>query len=183
MTHAELCASLSPERLGFLRSIRQTPGDDTIRLAYADWLEENGQGDLDRATGEFIRVSCRLGGVPNFMAPAGYKWLDANWPRLVPSVLKLHGGFDDTHKATNPRIWLKAEKRTRPRRFLEDSGIPWVRDGRTVCFGGYRRHGELAAPIFFVFNFWKGFLEDGRSWGTRGEAKNALQLDQPINYV
>lgn len=40
----------------FLQSIRDDAGDDTVRLVYADWLEENGQ--LDRA--EFIRVQCEL---------------------------------------------------------------------------------------------------------------------------
>src|SRR5262249_41089389 len=40
----------------FQRSIIEAPDDDTPRLAYADWLEE--QGDPDRA--EFIRVQCRL---------------------------------------------------------------------------------------------------------------------------
>jgi uncharacterized protein (TIGR02996 family) len=40
----------------FLRSIIEAPDDDTSRLAYADWLEEN--GDPDRA--EFIRVQCRI---------------------------------------------------------------------------------------------------------------------------
>jgi uncharacterized protein (TIGR02996 family) len=37
----------------FLRAICADPEDDTVRLAYADWLDEN--GDPDRA--EFIRAS------------------------------------------------------------------------------------------------------------------------------
>ncbi len=40
----------------FIRSICADPDDDTPRLAYADWLEEQGQGE--RA--EFIRVQCEL---------------------------------------------------------------------------------------------------------------------------
>jgi uncharacterized protein (TIGR02996 family) len=40
---------------GFLRAICDDPDDDTPRLIYADWLEE--QGD---ARGEFIRVQCEL---------------------------------------------------------------------------------------------------------------------------
>lgn len=36
------------------------PGEDTPRLAYADWLDEN--GDPDRAA--FIRVQCRLADMP-----------------------------------------------------------------------------------------------------------------------
>src|SRR5262245_32308897 len=39
-----------------LGAIRDQPEDDTLRLAYADWLDEH--DDPDRA--EFIRVQCRL---------------------------------------------------------------------------------------------------------------------------
>src|SRR5436190_2117186 len=41
---------------GFLRDICENADDDTPRLVYADWIEEN--GDPERA--EFIRVQCRL---------------------------------------------------------------------------------------------------------------------------
>jgi uncharacterized protein (TIGR02996 family) len=40
----------------FLEDIAEHPEDDTPRLVYADWLDD--QGDLDRA--EFIRVQCEL---------------------------------------------------------------------------------------------------------------------------
>lgn len=39
-----------------LGAVRDQPEDDTLRLAYADWLDEN--GDPGRA--EFVRVQCRL---------------------------------------------------------------------------------------------------------------------------
>src|SRR5688572_27026961 len=38
------------------RSILAHPADDTPRLVYADWLEENGRSE----EAEFIRVECRL---------------------------------------------------------------------------------------------------------------------------
>jgi uncharacterized protein (TIGR02996 family) len=41
----------------FLRDIRDNPDDDTMRLIYADWLDE--QGD---PRGEFIHVQMRLAG-------------------------------------------------------------------------------------------------------------------------
>lgn len=44
------------EHEAFLRAIFDAPDDDTPRLVYADFLEENGQPD--RA--EFIRVQCEL---------------------------------------------------------------------------------------------------------------------------
>lgn len=40
----------------FLHAIIESPDDDTPRLVYADWLEENGQPER----GEFIRVQCLL---------------------------------------------------------------------------------------------------------------------------
>jgi uncharacterized protein (TIGR02996 family) len=38
------------------RAIRANPSEDTPRLVYADWLEENGRQEL----AEFIRLQCRL---------------------------------------------------------------------------------------------------------------------------
>lgn len=43
-----------------MASISAQPDEDTHRLAYADWLQENGQGE--RA--EFIRVQCELAKLP-----------------------------------------------------------------------------------------------------------------------
>lgn len=40
----------------FLRAIVESPDDDTLRLVYADYLEE--RGDSERA--DFIRVQCAL---------------------------------------------------------------------------------------------------------------------------
>ncbi len=42
------------ERKAFIRSICANPADDTARLAFADWLDDN--GEPERA--EFIRVQC-----------------------------------------------------------------------------------------------------------------------------
>src|SRR5262245_74448 len=43
-----------------LRAVLAAPDDDHLRLAFADWFEEN--GDAERA--EFIRVQCRLAALP-----------------------------------------------------------------------------------------------------------------------
>ena len=47
------------ERDGFLRAIAADPADDTVRLAFADWLDERG----DRAEAEFIRFHVEIGRV------------------------------------------------------------------------------------------------------------------------
>jgi uncharacterized protein (TIGR02996 family) len=44
------------ERLAFLHAICATPDDDTPRLVFADWLQDNG----DEARAEFIRVQIEL---------------------------------------------------------------------------------------------------------------------------
>src|SRR5579872_2345684 len=44
----------------FLQAICENPDDDTVRLVYADWLEEN--GEAERAA--FIRKQCELARVP-----------------------------------------------------------------------------------------------------------------------
>jgi type IV pilus assembly protein PilB len=44
---------------GFLHAILENPADDTVRLVYADWLEEH-----DDPRSEFIRVQCALAKLP-----------------------------------------------------------------------------------------------------------------------
>src|SRR5262245_2348318 len=42
----------------FFRAIEAQPDDDTPRLVYADWLDENAETAADRARAELIRVQC-----------------------------------------------------------------------------------------------------------------------------
>jgi uncharacterized protein (TIGR02996 family) len=49
----------------FFRAIEANLDDDTPRLVYADWLDENAASESDHARAEFIRVQCeRTRGVP-----------------------------------------------------------------------------------------------------------------------
>jgi uncharacterized protein (TIGR02996 family) len=52
------------ERDTFLRAICENPDDDTPRLVFADWLDENGD-KADCARAEFIRVQIELAGLPD----------------------------------------------------------------------------------------------------------------------
>jgi uncharacterized protein (TIGR02996 family) len=65
----------------FLTAIRETPDDDTLRLVYADWLEENDEylSDRERATREYIRLSC---GYTPQSERVEHGWLRYNWQRL-----------------------------------------------------------------------------------------------------
>ena len=49
-----------------LAAIRDNPDEDTPRLAYADWLDENATGEAERARAEFIRVQIELETLPKF---------------------------------------------------------------------------------------------------------------------
>ncbi len=53
------------EREAFMRAICDNPDDDTPRLVFADWLQEN--GEEDRA--EFIRAQVRFGELLRFGIP------------------------------------------------------------------------------------------------------------------
>jgi uncharacterized protein (TIGR02996 family) len=48
-----------PELRVFLEDIRESPGDDRIRLILADWLEDQGD-EGDQARAELIRLQCSL---------------------------------------------------------------------------------------------------------------------------
>jgi uncharacterized protein (TIGR02996 family) len=54
------------DRAAFLASICAAPDDDGVRLIYADWLEEHGDGPSDRGRAEFIRVQCALEGLEKY---------------------------------------------------------------------------------------------------------------------
>jgi len=65
------------EEEGLLRAIRDDPEDDSLRLVYADWLEEHGQPE--RA--ELIRVQIELGRRP--LAPERYELLTERQTKLL----------------------------------------------------------------------------------------------------
>src|SRR5262249_13501753 len=69
------------ERDDFLRAICASPDDDTVRLVYADWLEEHG----DAVRAEFIRLQCQLGSEDLF-APNRRALLRREW-----RLLRQHG--------------------------------------------------------------------------------------------
>lgn len=113
-----------------LAAIRANPAEDLPRLLYADWLAEHGAGDLDAATVEFVRVSCdcRAGGRPKgpSMPLRAYRWLPANWYRLLPSVVALHtraaranGSWPDLTAVLIPELFFKGR---------QARGSVWVRE-------------------------------------------------------
>lgn len=142
------------DRTSFLDAIHREPADDTVRLVYADWLDENGAGDLDTATATFIRLSCARTGKRR-MPDEAYSWLLTwtwaadqkvppvpveNWRRLVPRLVACHRPYyaDDKIDATRSGRFVTAR-------------------GAFVCGAGVRR----MLPLRRVkLSFARGFLED-----------------------
>jgi uncharacterized protein (TIGR02996 family) len=56
------------EREAFLKAICENPDDDTPRLVFADWLQENGN-EHDRARAEFIRLQVQFAALLRGAAP------------------------------------------------------------------------------------------------------------------
>ncbi len=72
------------DELALLAAIRDNPDEDTPRLVYADWLDEQG-GDANAARAEFIRVQCEYSRIDVGAGPdeaKRSKRLDARAQRL-----------------------------------------------------------------------------------------------------
>jgi uncharacterized protein (TIGR02996 family) len=152
----------TPECFALLRSIAAAPDDDTPRLVFADWLDENSSEDADLARAEFIRLSCKMK-TKLRMSPAEGKWLDANAYRLLPSVIKKF----QKHK-------------------LKDFGIS--RSGRNVRIHTNLNpkddYGE--GHIFLHLEFWRGFarkIEYGTiNPGCFAAIGKELAADEPLAW-
>jgi uncharacterized protein (TIGR02996 family) len=67
----------------FLRKLLQNPMDDTTRLAYADWLDEQGD-DVSAAKSQFLRLTARL-----LESGRGPGWRKARRKELQPLAAAL----------------------------------------------------------------------------------------------
>lgn len=165
-----------------LEAIRKRPAEDTPRLIYADWLEEHGSTDKDRATVEFIRLSCDMAKPKPVMPTAAYRWLDANWQRLVPATLALHVPFEP-----GSRIRLAGGAVA----YANGGPLPPVdRNGRNTWLrinlkGQYPRRaggGERIYSCSLALTCWKGFVVGGEmysDWGY-GIVGPVLAAEQPL---
>ena len=120
-------ALTDPDADALYRAIVRHPDDDTPRLVYADWLQENGRAE----EGEFIRVQCRLAATdPD----------DPEYPALLDREAEL-------------RLWLVAHvpgpRPTFPGGLAVEGGSHWW--GKTyrgfpryLEFDGYQKPGVKA---------------------------------------
>lgn len=102
---------MTPDETAFLRAIREAPDDNTARLVYADWLDDHGTTDQQKARAEWIRLTCwdtrKETSKPTDQRtrlPGERAWLKANlsrlWPHLYGSKAKWWPG------AVNPSLLL-----------------------------------------------------------------------------
>ncbi len=158
------------DRDALLAAIWAQPDDDLARHVYAEWLDEYATTDRDRATAEFVRLSCPFRTrVVTRMPDAAYKWLadtarppqEANWKRLVPSVLALKNP-----ESRLPSDWTRTGCRVTAR-------LPLVSTRGTWFLG----------RMEFVFR--RGFVVEVflNHVGTAQVIWTALQRDQPLARI
>ena len=133
----------STDEAAFFTAIRDNRADDTVRLVYADWLDErNGPGDAERA--ELIRVQCDL--FRNFptdtpkalgseSAYERWRWLLAREEELLES----HGYY----VVNTPQVWpvrmtlgARGSRLRVARGFLEwwqMTAADWLQHGDAIC--------------------------------------------------
>jgi uncharacterized protein (TIGR02996 family) len=75
---------MTGEREAFLSAILASPGEDTPRLVFADWLDENG-AEEDRAHAALIRAHCRAEALPEGSRPR------LKLEREAKAILKQYG--------------------------------------------------------------------------------------------
>ena len=159
------------ERASFLHAIELHRHDDTPRLVFADWLDEHGHCDRDRATAEFIRVSC-LGRnhASGYMPRKAYEWIGEHWRRLVPLTL---GHHVSTWWTIGPE----------PEQVNQD--VKWMRSGREIQAHMRLPAGPHAGDLKWYavqFEFNRGFLQWARaySYHVTERLRGPILADQPF---
>lgn len=121
-----------------LAAILADPADDTVRLVYADWLEENGQ----TARAEFVRVQIALTRTPAVvpvecaMSERAYRamrWPRGHWALTDPAarrgvlVVPAANAAHDALVARETKLWGDPTWRPPPPPF----NVGWADDGTT----------------------------------------------------
>ena len=102
------------EREALYRTICENPDDDTPRLVYADWLQENGE----EARAEFIRVQCNLAKLPRS---------DPGWAECLVREQQLLDAHRHRVYARGDESWPEGVFPPGPRTVME-RGFPAIAD-------------------------------------------------------
>jgi uncharacterized protein (TIGR02996 family) len=149
-----------------LRAILADPADDGARLAYADWLEEEGQ--TERA--EFVRVQCELA-------------------RIDREEDAWHRPYVVNGERVTPEPW--GTLRRREGELLESPCVPGGKTNREWWFSPFDEAGEEVPGDFggswrrlFEWEFLRGFIESVTcscaDWLAHGPA---VVASQPVTAV
>jgi uncharacterized protein (TIGR02996 family) len=156
-------------REAFLQDIRDNPDDDTPRLVFADWLDDN--GDPQRA--EFIRVQCALARMSDDhprrdeFGAREQELLEANalhWTEGAFLAWLEHGEQDCPIQEEHSVCEAFAEA-ARLRLAMSDPADAERLEERLWLLGEQRKLPELFAwelrrPFFTEWEFERGFLHD-----------------------
>ena len=162
-----------------LRAILGNPDDDTVRLVYADWLEENG----DAARAEFIRVQCELAKLADRAIRANAR-VTCNVADYASPVWVLP---DDTDSGRR----LRARERElfaahRYAWFDGLLGLGWKTMGTDYTNGcRYRNGSHTTSPMRWRFG--RGFPAEldvtGSDWATHGDAILAAHPVRRVRFT
>lgn len=145
---------------GFIAAIKAEPADDTRRLAYADWLDENAQHDRDLATAEFIRMSCKdvnTGKVRKSLDRQVGIWLCG---RVYNGPMNGEGSLNMGRLIPTLAQWVDQQNRD----YIEKRGKPGIeykREGRWLKLKPTRSASLSSSNIAgsnVSLEFWRGFV-------------------------
>ncbi len=152
------------DRDALLAAIRDHPEEDTPRLMFADWLDEQG-GAADTAHAEFIRLQCELARLtddgsdsqPVFEFIRDHDWITrptADWPRIDDGIhrrLAFAMRSEDLFKR-HAAAWMP--------KFPKKFGVQWVAQKpewlsscchrgfpQSVQLNSFRNIGEIASRL------------------------------------
>lgn len=181
------------EEAGFLSAIRRTPADDTARLVYADWLNEQDAPEC-QTKAEFIRLELKVleppapnpptllplrslaATIPNdWLAVVSRPRLDASpgcarfvcpgrWDKLAPTA------FDDLRRC------LRCKRVARFCATLDEARLWWSRGERSVVVSPAveRRSGDLPPPRPTAVRLTPEMIERLRAASVRGAGPATL---------
>lgn len=160
------------ERAAFMAAICQTPADDTARLVFADWLEEN--GEPERA--EFIRVGVTLAQVDMKVWQNADPKSDMCWSCWIRANGHEHLHRDAVKKFGCQCSGRVTQLRLRERELLTPENASCWADG----FPFARMPGQGAV--------WRrGFITEtpalGGSWAMHGDAARAQMPLERVTFT
>src|SRR5262245_43942577 len=120
---------------GFIEALKENPDDDSLRLIYADWLEERG----DRR-GDFLRLECRIRKLDE---------TSAEYQALKEKLSALGAGIDIRWLAVACRIHLETGPwHVHPRRCpLNVAGPLYTTGDCMACDAPESQARDLLAPL------------------------------------